>query len=181
MKEKQDPDVSSKIILAHEIQHYFMYTMGNRWVGEKELKNHSREHNQVFNELVKRGFIERKKNWQGLWEISIKRENSNIQINRSFLQAGAVDDARSHAAIMAVVRVSTVHGLCDNEGMKKAAVISPYWDTLGGGEKYLFMAAFTPIVQCPSMSMASFIARLSWSSTRKSFSLIPLIDIFTAP
>jgi len=62
---KQDPDTNNKIKLAHEIQQFFKYTTGNRWVSEKELKNHSKEHNQVFNELIKRGFIERKKNWQG--------------------------------------------------------------------------------------------------------------------
>ncbi|MFC1723062.1 hypothetical protein ACFL0V_02905 [Nanoarchaeota archaeon] len=63
-KEK-DPDVSSKMELAHEILNFFKYTYGSRWISEKEMKNHSREHNQVFNELVKKGFIERKKNWQG--------------------------------------------------------------------------------------------------------------------
>ncbi len=65
MKKKTDPDTTSKIILAHEIQQYFKYQIGRRWVSEKELKNHSREHNQVFNELVKKGFIERKKTWNG--------------------------------------------------------------------------------------------------------------------
>lgn len=60
-----DPDITDKVKLAWEIQNFFRYSNGNRWVPEKELKNHSREHNQVFNELVKRGFIERKKNWQG--------------------------------------------------------------------------------------------------------------------
>lgn len=69
---KEDPDVSSKVKLAHEIQQFFMYTYGNNWVSEKELKNHSREHNQVFNELVRRGFIERKKTIQGYsykWKV----------------------------------------------------------------------------------------------------------------
>ena len=62
---KEDPDTSEKVKLAHEIQQFFMYTYGGKWVSEKALKNHSREHNQVFNELVKRGFIERKKEFQG--------------------------------------------------------------------------------------------------------------------
>ena len=62
---KDDPDTSEKVKLAHEIQQFFMYTYGGKWVSEKELRNHSREHNQVFNELVRRGFIEREKTFQG--------------------------------------------------------------------------------------------------------------------
>ncbi|HII72426.1 TPA: hypothetical protein HA265_06750 [Candidatus Woesearchaeota archaeon] len=62
---KEDPDTSKKMELAHQIQQSFLYNFGNRWVGEKELKYQSREHNQVFNELVRRGFIERKKTWNG--------------------------------------------------------------------------------------------------------------------
>ena len=65
MKSNTDADVTDKVKLAWEIQNFFRYSMGNNWVPEKELKNHSRMHNQVFNELVSRGFIERKKNWQG--------------------------------------------------------------------------------------------------------------------
>ena len=61
LRKKEDSDVSEKAKLAHEIQQFFMYNYKNRWVGEKELKYHSRMHNQVFNELVRRGFIERKK------------------------------------------------------------------------------------------------------------------------
>ena len=64
-RKKEDPDVSEKVKLAHEIQQFFMYRMMGRWVSEKELKNHSRAHNQVFNELVSRGFIERKKEYPG--------------------------------------------------------------------------------------------------------------------
>ena len=60
----KDPDVSEKVILAHEIQNFFRYRRG-KWISEKELKNHNRAHNQVFNELVARGFIERKKSFQG--------------------------------------------------------------------------------------------------------------------
>ena len=58
---KEDPDTSAKVKLAHEIQHFFMYMHKGQWVSEKELKQHSRMHEQVFNELVKRDFIERKK------------------------------------------------------------------------------------------------------------------------
>lgn len=59
---KDDPDVSENVKLAHEIQHFFRYKVKkDNWVSEKELKYHSRKHNQVFNELVRRGFIERKK------------------------------------------------------------------------------------------------------------------------
>ncbi len=60
MKEK-DPDTSKRTMLAHEILHSFMHNYKERWVSEKELKYHDRLHNQVFNELVDRGFIERKK------------------------------------------------------------------------------------------------------------------------
>ncbi len=65
MKKEQDPDVSEKVKLAHEIQQLFRYTYGDQWVPEKVMKNQSRIHNQVFNELVKQGFIERKKTWNG--------------------------------------------------------------------------------------------------------------------
>ena len=58
---KEDPDISERVKLAHEIQQFFKYQHKDQWVSEKHLKYHSRMHNQVFNELVKRGFIERKK------------------------------------------------------------------------------------------------------------------------
>jgi len=62
LRKKEDPDISEKVQLAHEIQNFFKYNYKKEgWVSEQELKNHSRAHNQVFNELVKRGFIERKK------------------------------------------------------------------------------------------------------------------------
>ncbi|MBW2972381.1 hypothetical protein KY359_05070 [Candidatus Woesearchaeota archaeon] len=61
-RKKEDPDTAERVRLAHEIQQFFMYKVKkDNWVSEQELKNHSRMHNQVFNELVKRGFIERKK------------------------------------------------------------------------------------------------------------------------
>lgn len=60
-RKKEDPDTSERVKLAHEIQHFFRYQYKDQWVSEKHLKNHSRMHNQVFNELVRRGFIERKK------------------------------------------------------------------------------------------------------------------------
>lgn len=60
-RKKEDPDTSERVKLAHEIQHFFRYKYKNSWVSEKELKYHSRMYNQVFNELVQRGFIERKK------------------------------------------------------------------------------------------------------------------------
>ncbi len=65
MPKNEDPDTAERVQLAHEIQHFFMYNYGNRWVREQELKNHSRMHNQVFNDLVNRGFIERKKTPMG--------------------------------------------------------------------------------------------------------------------
>ena len=64
-RKKEDPDVSERARLAHEIQHFFRYKYKGGWVSEKELKYHSRMHNQVFNELVSRGFIERKKTYFG--------------------------------------------------------------------------------------------------------------------
>lgn len=65
MVKKEDPDTSEKAKLAHEIQQFFMYNYSDRWVSEKEMKNHGRAHNQVFNELVRQGFIERKKTLEG--------------------------------------------------------------------------------------------------------------------
>jgi len=62
---KEDPDTAERVKLAHEIQQFFMTNYKNNWVPEKELKYHSRMHNQVFNDLVKRGFIERKKTYLG--------------------------------------------------------------------------------------------------------------------
>jgi hypothetical protein len=60
MPKERDPDTAEKVKLAHEIQQSFMYNYKDGWVSEKQLKYHNRKHNQVFNELVKRGFIERK-------------------------------------------------------------------------------------------------------------------------
>ena len=65
MAKKEDPDTAERVKLAHEIQHSFIHNYKNNWVSEKELKYHDRLHNQVFNELVKRGFIERKKTYYG--------------------------------------------------------------------------------------------------------------------
>ena len=62
---KEDPDISKRVKLAHEIQHFFMYRHKGQWVSEKELKQHSRMHEQVFNNLIQRGFIERKKTHLG--------------------------------------------------------------------------------------------------------------------
>ncbi len=69
---KEDPDTTERIKLAHEIQQFFLYNYQQKWVKEQALKNHSRIHNQVFNELVKRGFIEKKKTVSGYsyrWKI----------------------------------------------------------------------------------------------------------------
>ncbi|NQU78518.1 hypothetical protein HQ545_01990 [Candidatus Woesearchaeota archaeon] len=61
----KDPDTSEKVKLAHQILNTFKYNYNRRWVGEKELKYQSRMHNQVFNELVRRGFIEKRKTFYG--------------------------------------------------------------------------------------------------------------------
>ena len=76
MARDEDPDTSEKVRLAHEIQHFFMYNYKDGWVSEKQLKYHNRKHNAVFNELVKRGFIERKKTEQGYryrWNAAVPK------------------------------------------------------------------------------------------------------------
>ncbi|MFH1064492.1 MAG: hypothetical protein V1729_05405 [Candidatus Woesearchaeota archaeon] len=75
-RKKEDPDTTDRVKLAHEIQQFFMYKYQNNWVSEQELKNHSRAHNQIFNDLVKRGLIERKKTHFGYkykWKAVILR------------------------------------------------------------------------------------------------------------
>jgi len=62
---KKDPDTAENVKLAHEIQQFMLSNYKNRWVSEKEMKYHTRQHNKVFNELVRRGFIERKKTFFG--------------------------------------------------------------------------------------------------------------------
>lgn len=57
----KDPDTSEKVIIAHEIQNRFRYKSGGEWVNDKEFRNKNRTYTQVFNELISRGFIERKK------------------------------------------------------------------------------------------------------------------------
>jgi hypothetical protein len=64
-KKQDDTDTGEKIELAHEIKNFFTHNYKNEWVSEKQLKYHSRTHNQVFNDLVRRGFIERKKTFFG--------------------------------------------------------------------------------------------------------------------
>ena len=75
-RKKNDPDVNERIKLAHEIQQFFRYKYKGTWVSEKELKYHNRMHNQVFNELVRKGFIERKKTHFGYkykWKAMMPR------------------------------------------------------------------------------------------------------------
>ncbi len=62
---KNDPDTAEDVILAHEIKNFFKYNYSDRWVSESQMKNHSRQHNKVFNKLVREGFIARKKTWNG--------------------------------------------------------------------------------------------------------------------
>lgn len=49
----------------HEIQHLFMYTYKDQWISGTMFAHKSRLWVQAFNELVKEGFIERKKEYPG--------------------------------------------------------------------------------------------------------------------
>jgi hypothetical protein len=76
MPKEKDPDTSERVKLAHEIQQFFMYSYKDGWVSEKQLKYHNRRHNAVFNELVNRGFIERKKTDDGYryrWKAAVTK------------------------------------------------------------------------------------------------------------
>ena len=64
MKDK-DPDCTKKIDYSHAIMLEFRYNYRNRWVSTKELMQKDRLWQQAFNDLVKKGFIERKKTYQG--------------------------------------------------------------------------------------------------------------------
>ncbi len=64
MREK-DPDCNRKIDYAHAIMHDFKYHYKDRWVSTKELMQKDRLWQKTFNDLIKQGFIERKKTAQG--------------------------------------------------------------------------------------------------------------------
>jgi hypothetical protein len=50
---------------AHEIQHIFRYHYKNDWVSQSFINQHNRLWIQTFNDLVKQGFIEKKKSQTG--------------------------------------------------------------------------------------------------------------------
>ena len=54
-----------KIDYAHEIQQIFRYHYHNEWVSQSFINRHNRLWIQAFNDLVKQGFIEKKKTVNG--------------------------------------------------------------------------------------------------------------------
>jgi hypothetical protein len=62
---KQDPDCTDEIEIAHHIQHLFQYTYKQQWVDNKFLIQRNRVWTKVFNNLVKQGFITRKRTFSG--------------------------------------------------------------------------------------------------------------------
>jgi hypothetical protein len=60
--EKRD---NKKIDIAHEIQILFMYQYKDKDVDQKFINSHSRQWIAVFNDLIKKGFIERRKTQTG--------------------------------------------------------------------------------------------------------------------
>ncbi|MEM4267512.1 MAG: hypothetical protein QXK37_01640 [Candidatus Woesearchaeota archaeon] len=61
----KDPDVGKKIDYAHAIMHMFQYNYKDQWVPQAALIGRDRLWTQTFNELVKKGIIERKKTFFG--------------------------------------------------------------------------------------------------------------------
>ena len=62
---KKEEKELSKLDRAHEIQHLFRYHYKNDWVSQAFINSHDRLWVQAFNNLVKQGFIERKKTIDG--------------------------------------------------------------------------------------------------------------------
>jgi hypothetical protein len=62
---KQLFNEQSKLNLAHEIQQTFRYQYRDQWCSQAFINSHSRLWIQVFNLLVKEGFIEKKKSQDG--------------------------------------------------------------------------------------------------------------------
>jgi len=60
-----DPDVTQKIDYAHAIMQFFRYNYKNQWVSQKILQGRNRLWQQAFNDLVAKGFIEKKKTFYG--------------------------------------------------------------------------------------------------------------------
>ena len=76
MKDKYE---LQKIAIAAEIREFFL-TRGNKWATEKEMRGRNRLWQRVFNELIKEGFIEVKKQlpfdkfrWKENWKEEEKK------------------------------------------------------------------------------------------------------------
>jgi hypothetical protein len=59
---EKDPDTTLKVQLAHQIKNFFQLRHNGKWVNDKELMKHDRLYEQVFNDLVNKGFIKKRKN-----------------------------------------------------------------------------------------------------------------------
>jgi hypothetical protein len=64
-KEKKLNKEGQQIERAHEIQQLFRYHYKNDWVSQAFINQHDRLWIQTFNNLVKSGFVERKKSAEG--------------------------------------------------------------------------------------------------------------------
>jgi len=60
-----DPDTAEEVIIAHEIMNQFRYMYKDKWVAQKALHQKNRMHTKVFNDLVSKGFIKKKKTYSG--------------------------------------------------------------------------------------------------------------------
>lgn len=76
MKDKYE---LQKLAIANEIRKFFL-SQGNKWVKERELRGRNRLWQRVFNELIKDGFIEIKKElpsdkyrWRENWKEEEKK------------------------------------------------------------------------------------------------------------
>ena len=61
----KDPDTTEDIKTAHAIMQMFQYNFKDQWVPQKIIYQKSRLWTKVFNDLIGKGFIKRKKTFQG--------------------------------------------------------------------------------------------------------------------
>ncbi len=61
----KDPDTTEEVQTAHAIMHMFRYSYRDRWVPQKSINQKDRLWTKVFNDLVKKGLIERKRTLSG--------------------------------------------------------------------------------------------------------------------
>jgi len=61
----KDPDITEEVNVSHGIMHLFQYNYKDQWVPQKVIFRQDRLWVKVFNDLVKRGLIKRKKTFQG--------------------------------------------------------------------------------------------------------------------